>query len=147
MELAWALVSKGDKQRAMNQYRKIISINSNPEAANNLGVLHYEQGNLLEAERYYGKALAVRPDYINARDNMIAVKMELGKYAEAVRHLKVSLRIRPNNARGHFDLSIALTRMGNTREAAPHYRTAVRSKPGLARAWPAGVPIPGTGGE
>ena len=62
-------------------YKKIIGdiLAQNPNDADltfNLGVISGNAGNAVDAEKYYLKAIEIKPDYINAYINLAALKLE-----------------------------------------------------------------------
>ena len=62
-------------------YKKIIGdiLSQNPNDADltfNLGVISGNAGNAVDAEKYYLKAIEIKPDYINAYINLAALKLE-----------------------------------------------------------------------
>jgi len=62
-------------------YKKLIGeiLAQNPNDADltfNLGVINGNAGNKVDAEKYYLKAIEIKPDYINAYINIAALKLE-----------------------------------------------------------------------
>lgn len=62
-------------------YKKLISevLEKNPNDADlvfNLGVISANAKNKAEAEKYYLRAIAIKPDYVNAYINLAALKLE-----------------------------------------------------------------------
>jgi tetratricopeptide (TPR) repeat protein len=62
-------------------YKKIISevLVKNPNDADlvfNLGVISYNAKNLVEAEKYYKRAIEIKPDYVNAYLNLAIMKLD-----------------------------------------------------------------------
>ena len=62
-------------------YKKIISevLLKNPNDADlvfNLGVISYNAKNLVEAEKYYKRAIEIKPDYVNAYLNLAIMKLD-----------------------------------------------------------------------
>ncbi|WP_269225008.1 tetratricopeptide repeat protein [Flavobacterium eburneipallidum] len=62
-------------------YKKLIAevLEKNPNDADlifNLGVISANAKNAVDAEKYYKKAIEIKPDYINAYINMAALKLE-----------------------------------------------------------------------
>lgn len=62
-------------------YKKLISevLAKNPNDADltfNLGVISGNAGNIADAEKYYLRAIEIKPDYINAYINLAAAKLE-----------------------------------------------------------------------
>ncbi|MEC5167204.1 tetratricopeptide (TPR) repeat protein [Flavobacterium sp. PL11] len=62
-------------------YKKLIGevLAKNPNDADltfNLGVISGTAGNMAEAEKYYSRAIEIKPDYINAYINLAALKLD-----------------------------------------------------------------------
>ena len=62
-------------------YKKLIGevLAKNPNDADltfNLGVISGNAGNVADAEKYYARAIEIKPDYINAYINLAALKLE-----------------------------------------------------------------------
>ena len=62
-------------------YKKLIGevLAKNPNDADltfNLGVISGTAGNIADAEKYYTRAIEIKPDYINAYINLAALKLE-----------------------------------------------------------------------
>jgi tetratricopeptide (TPR) repeat protein len=65
-------------------YKKLINevLAKNPTDADllfNLGVISYNAKNLTDAESYYLKAIAIKPDYVNAYLNLAILKLDADK--------------------------------------------------------------------
>ena len=67
-----------------------------------------EQGKLEEAIEAYNKALAIKPDYVDAYYNMGNALKDQSKLEEAIEAYNKALDIQPDNADAHHNLSFAL---------------------------------------
>jgi tetratricopeptide (TPR) repeat protein len=95
-DLAHALASIGERQRAVDRYRQAIEIDPTfADAWNNLGVLLCEMGMRKEACVAFEGALVNRPGDARARYNLADTLDELGRRAEAAPHWQAYLRLDP----------------------------------------------------
>jgi protein O-GlcNAc transferase len=96
-------------------------------------VLH-DIGKPNEAIASFHKALAINPDFVEARCSLGNVFKELGKLNEAAASYQQALAIAPDYAAAHSNLGNALKGLGRLEEAAACYRKALAIKPGYAEA-------------
>jgi len=84
-----------------------------------------------EALEHYARALAIRPDYPEAHNNLGNLLSTLpGRGQEAIGHYAEALRLRPGFAEAHMGLANALAAIpGREAEAVAHYGEALRTKP------------------
>lgn len=101
-------------------------------AHTNLGVyLANIPGRLPEAIAEFQAALAIRPDYIDARRNLaLALWRTPGRSTEAIAAYEATMRLDPNNASDHLSLARLLSdRPDRTRDALAHAEAAVGIDP------------------
>jgi Flp pilus assembly protein TadD len=94
-----------------------------------------KQGKIDLAIEHYTKALKIRPNYADARNNLGAIWLKEGKLTDAIACFKEALRINPDFADAHNNLGIAFKRQGNFAQALTHFTEAVKFKPD----WPAAM--------
>jgi serine/threonine-protein kinase len=82
-----------------------------------------------EALRYFTAALALRPDYAPAHNNVGAALSGGGRYAEAAAAFREAVRLDPSVFGFHFNLGSALRTSGNLDEAITSLRHAVGLNP------------------
>ncbi len=75
------------------------------------------------------KALAIKPDYAEAHNNLGVALQELGKLDEAVASYHKALAIEPDYAEAHNNLGGALQELGKLDESITAYRESLRIKP------------------
>ena len=69
-----------------------------------------EQGKLEEAIEAYNKALAIKPDYAEAYNNMGVTLKEQGKLEEAIEAYNKALAIKPDYAEAYNNMGISSQR-------------------------------------
>ena len=72
------------------------------------GLRRYE-----EAVTSYGRALAIRPDYVEALNNRASSLVEAGRFDEALATYDAVLAANPDYAPGHWNRSMLLLRLGS----------------------------------
>ncbi|MEA2779957.1 MAG: hypothetical protein QOK29_1501 [Rhodospirillaceae bacterium] len=93
-----------------------------------------QAGRLEQAAASYGQALALKPDYAEAHNNLGNVLRGLKRVEEAVRSFRRALEIRPEHAGIHSNLGLALGDLGRFDEALASHRRAIELNPDLAPA-------------
>lgn len=83
---------------------------------------------------HYLRALAIDPDYADARNNCGYILFELGRTEEALAQYRRAIGIDPGNARAHLNLANAFSFLGQLEGAVRHYRKALDIDPGYAKA-------------
>jgi tetratricopeptide (TPR) repeat protein len=121
--------------------RAISCTSGNYLAQYNLGTALLPQGRLAEAIGHFQKAVEIRPDYAEARDNLAKAHYNLanallkqGKPEEAIAHFQQSLEIEPANAKALNNLGNALAAKGAYQDARAPYEKALQIQPGFADA-------------
>lgn len=100
---------------------------SDPRVHNLLG-LAYDALNRLElADRHFSKALALKPDFSEARNNLAVVLLKQGQYAAAIDHLERILAdlLYPTPHLAACNLGWAYHRIGRQDKAEQAYRLAL----------------------
>jgi predicted O-linked N-acetylglucosamine transferase (SPINDLY family) len=89
----------GRHDKAVEYIRRAIK--SRPRAAfhSNLGLAYHALGKLDRAVDSYRRALALKPDYIDALDNLAEALKNNGQTSEAEEYLERALRTRPSRRR------------------------------------------------
>jgi Tfp pilus assembly protein PilF len=112
------------------------ALERNPEswvAQNGLGSA-LQARDTTAAIAHYAQALRLKPDYVEALNNLGNALLDLGQRPEAVAHFEQALRVAPNSARLHYNLAGALLQQGKQKDAIEHLEQAVRIKPDYAEA-------------
>jgi tetratricopeptide (TPR) repeat protein len=135
--LGGILQARNDPDGALRELGEAVRIRPRDEVAlNTLGALMQLQGRSAEAKALYVRALASRPEYVDAHYNLAGLLLAEGEPKEAVSHLREVVRIDPQDARASAKLvdalqttARALADSGHLKEAAASLRDVVILKP------------------
>jgi type IV pilus assembly protein PilF len=108
--LANAYAGKKDWDQAILYYKKVVNdmLYATPYFAYaGLGNAYYYKGNLERSEKYYLKALSIKPDFVTALQGLSETYLAMGRIPEAVEKLEKAVRLLPENAALHFQLARA----------------------------------------
>ena len=109
--------------------RVLACTSENSLAHNNLGVALQEEGKQEEAAGEFRKALAIKPDYLDALSNLGANLVARGSNAEAIISCRKALEIAPNFVKARSSLGRALAATGHLDQAIAEYRVALQTNP------------------
>src|SRR4051812_49831942 len=87
-----------------------------------------------EAVAWFGKAVALRPDFAAAQANLGLLLVALRRHAEARTPLLVALGAMPRDAVLHNALGVAHEALQRLADAEQNYRVALEAQPALAEA-------------
>jgi tetratricopeptide (TPR) repeat protein len=82
-----------------------------------LGVALVNAGRLQEAIEHYEQALRLKPDYVEAHNNLGAALANAGRLQEAIEHYQQALRLKPDFTNAYYNLALAYDRMQQSSEA------------------------------
>jgi Tfp pilus assembly protein PilF len=106
---------------------------NNAEARLLRGLIYKEQGQRGPAIEEFRKALASRPDLVEARVQLAAYLLEAGNAPEAAQLLESALRYDKNNVLAHLNLGDAYRLLGKTSEAKREFEWVTDRDPSLAQ--------------
>jgi tetratricopeptide (TPR) repeat protein len=92
------------------------------------------QGRVAESVPLYRQALAIRPHYTAAHNNLGNALLQLGEFAPAVAAYRLALAESPENADIHCNLANALRQLGELPEALLESERAIALNPQLSMA-------------
>ena len=102
---------------------------------NILGAANKELGKLDTAIQAFEKALTIKPDYVEAINNMGIAFKEQGKLEEAIKEYEKVFTIEANCFEAHNNIGNALKEQGNLEKALESYEMAIMIKPDYAEAY------------
>jgi protein O-mannosyl-transferase len=137
--LGQALIRTGRTEEGMSHFQKASeSITSDPATA---AVSHYNYGNAWletghpeEAMAQYQKALAIRPDFAEAQNNMGYVCLRLGQTNEACVWFQKAIATDPDLADAHNSLGKIFMLRGQNSNAMENFKVALKSRPDFREA-------------
>jgi hypothetical protein len=94
----------------------------------------HQAGRLPEAEAAYRRALAIKPDYADAHNNLGVLLKNSNRLTEAEATYRQALKIKPAYAEAHNNLGNLLNESKRLTEAEAAYRRALAIKPDYADA-------------
>ena len=100
-----------------------------PRPYNNLGSALSKIGRFEEAAPYLARAIALKPDYDDARYNLGYVLVRIGQVDAGIRELLEAVRIEPRNYMAHNNLGVAYLIQENYPDAVRHLQEALRLNP------------------
>ena len=108
---------------------------STPYIPNLLGAVNAGLGRLEQAVANYEKALAIKPDYAEAYNNMGSALKDKGESDAAIESYKKALKIKPDYAEAYNNMGNALLDKGDPEAAIESYKMAIKIKPDHADAY------------
>lgn len=130
--LGWAAFKNRDYEKSEEELKKSLSIKKNVyEPHYHLGTLYYATGRLEEAANHYEQAIAIKPDAVEALNNLAYLYTEQNKkITEALGMAKTAVRIEPQNASYIDTLGWVHYRMGEFDTALTLLLKAAQIAPG-----------------
>ena len=111
-------------------YKKAIELD--PKSAGalvNLGTIHFNGRNWVDAERFYQQALEVDPEYALAHFDLANLYDDRGDRAKAQKHYEAALRIAPNYADAHYNLALLYQGANQPMKAVHHWTAYLKLDP------------------
>jgi Flp pilus assembly protein TadD len=99
-----------------------------------LGATLKELGRLEDAEASYNKAIAIKPEFAEAHNNLGNLLQELGRLEDAEASYNKAIGIKPEYAEAHSNLGATLKELGRLEDAEASCKKAIAIKPDLAEA-------------
>ena len=99
-----------------------------------LGIVHLQKKEMIEAAAEFQKALVLNPNDTIAHDDLGDVLVKEGQISQAKIEYQDSLRIDPGDAEAYFDLGDVLYQQGLVEEAITHYQKALEINPDYTEA-------------
>ena len=99
-----------------------------------IGNANFENGHQAAAVESYRRAIELKPDFAEARNNLGSVLADLGRHEEAIASYRSALALSADFAYCHFNLGNALDDLKRHEEAIASYRSALALSPDFAEA-------------
>jgi tetratricopeptide (TPR) repeat protein len=125
-----ALFQAGKLDASRILFEKIVQTDSNHyEALNNLGTIHYLQGHIPDAEKYYLTAFSLKEDDADTLANLSDLYLHLKRWDEAARFLERYLCQTPGDYMKMNQFALALMESGNPTQAIPVIEKSLEIQP------------------
>ena len=124
------LFQQGDWDAAERAFRKLIELAPRvPEPYLFLGRLAAVRGAREEAKAQLGRALELKPDFVEAHHTLGVLYLEQQDFARAYEEFSTVLRLDPRRALAFVNLGTAAFRLGKLEAAAAHFEKALDLRP------------------
>lgn len=105
------------KYKQWEKGQKILSLaikhnNKDPQMFFMLGIVHYEQGNYLEAARFYNKSLSIAPNNVTTLINLGYTYLDAGEYQNSLINFKKAYALSPDSEGALYGIALALEKSG-----------------------------------
>ncbi len=125
----------GRLAEAQSAYKAVLKqVPNHPPTLHFLGLSYFQQGKPERGIELVGKALTLRPDYLEARYNLATALHRLQRYEEAAVHYRQVVAVDANNADAHNNLGAALQELKRFDEAIAHFEKTLSINPNHAQA-------------
>ena len=128
-DLAVALQKTGDPQGALAVVQRIQPVENDAEAWLRVGRLAVELRGPDVAERFFRRAVAIRPEDASGRQQLGLNLLVLRRYEEAARELGEAVRLNPRDADGLSRLAYCELELGRSADALAHAEAALAVNP------------------
>jgi protein O-GlcNAc transferase len=118
-------------QAAIEQLKIGVSLpgGERPELHNNIGVAHERLGELKQAADAYKRAIALKPDYLDAHVHLGNACRQASRFDEAIDTYQKALRLNPTSAKVLDALGACYAELGDTAASVRCYRRVVELEP------------------
>jgi tetratricopeptide (TPR) repeat protein len=94
-----------------------------------MGLNYYERIKFDEAIAQYRKALEIKPNYVEAQNNLGVAYFRLGDLDKALAAYQKTIEIKPDYARGYFNVGSVYLQQGKMVEATASFEKALEINP------------------
>lgn len=134
-ETALSLKIPNAYENAKSAYTNALVLNpKNPALYLSLARIEASQDNLVEAQKYIGKALEIKQNYIEAIFLLSQIQVSQGRLGEAINSVKVASQINPTNPLIFFQLGLLHYNNRDYRSAVESFTQALNLNSGYANA-------------
>ena len=129
-KFAELLEAAGDLSGALAEWQRVRELlPGHPIVQFQAGRLLARQGQTNEAQLALSKAVSIRPDFVEALDELGQVLVKQRKMDEGIARYHQALQLQPDNAAIHFHLADALAAHDQRPQALVSLREAIRLRP------------------
>jgi len=129
-ELAVSYQKRGEKAKAMEEYRKVIEIDPlNVEAHNNLGVIYKDMGKLNQAVKEFQTVLSMNPRQEKAHNNLGIIFYLQGNLQKAIQEFRRVLAVNAKNKEAYINLGVIYKRQNWIEKARRMLKNALSIDP------------------
>jgi len=129
-ELAVSYQKRGEKAKAIEEYRRVIEIDPlNVDAHNNLGVIYKDMGKLNQAFKEFQTVLSMNPQQENAHNNLGIIFYLQGNLQKAIQEFREVLDINAKNEEAYINLGVIYKRQNRTEKARRMLENALSIDP------------------
>jgi tetratricopeptide (TPR) repeat protein len=127
---AMALHQLGRPRLALEACRALLARQPHrPDVLSFAGMIAFEIGEFAESASLYRRALALKPDFVEAQYNLANALQALGRLEEAGAAYRRALELKPDLVPAHHNLGSVLQSLARPEEAAQSYRRALALRP------------------
>ncbi len=128
VDLARIYNSRKEHKLAIDAFSQAINLSVIPDAYlhQELAVVYFQSGNLLEAQNQLEKALTIKPQFAEAQYNLGIVLSSLNKPQEAIERFRFAVEAEPTNVTAHNLYGKALLGQGQFQLAADEFFQAIK---------------------
>ncbi len=125
-----ALLDETHAETAEKLYREAIRTGvARSESYCNLGILHAQKGETIEAIACFSKAVAQDPCHVESHYNLANMYFDANDYHLASLHYQLALRLGPAFSDVHFNLALVYICTGQTAQAMYHLQLFIAATP------------------
>ncbi|MFZ4545108.1 MAG: tetratricopeptide repeat protein [Saprospiraceae bacterium] len=132
-EMGLTYMYKGDNGKAMENFQKSIAQVPDAKVYSNMGMIYFQQNNILEAQRVYEKAIQLDTRYVDGYRNLGSALAMQGKFTEAIPYFKKAIEFRPNEGILYFFLGSAYRDSGDAETGQQYLNKAYALDPKLRK--------------
>jgi tetratricopeptide (TPR) repeat protein len=121
-------------QMPASEFREDPPMADTPQRHNEAGRTLNARGDSLGSVAEFLKALAMKPDYFEARYNLAVAYLQTGDLPKSALEFRKLLLLRPNDVDSHFGLGLVLRQDGDWLGAADEFKAVLAERPGYPSA-------------
>ena len=120
--------------KAEQEFKLALDLVEYSELYYNLSLAHNKQGDFENAVNAILKAIALDPDYSEARNQLGNLYLAMNRLQEAAKEFEKAIELDPTHVTAHNNLGLIYSQRGKTEDAIKAFQEAVRLDPNSAEA-------------